>query len=77
MNKILVSSAKPETIDKKTFFVELGSAADVLAVLRSDHFVQCAIELPQEPNTFQLRFLMHVRRLLTKDVPKPARREMW
>jgi len=68
MNRILVAQSKPENLDKKTFFVEFSSAADILAILRADHFVQLQIEVPNEINNSQLRFIMQVTRLLTKEV---------
>lgn len=68
MNKILIGSNKSENIDNKTFFVQLLTANDTLAILRSDHFLHIQIELPEEINNSQIRFLMHTGRLLTSKV---------
>lgn len=45
MNRILVGEARPENIDKRTFYVELSQASDILAILKSDHFVECSINI--------------------------------
>ena len=68
MDKILISAVKPETVDKKTFFVELLTANETLSILRSNYFTQIKIGLPEEINNSQIKFLMNVGRLLTLQV---------
>lgn len=68
MNRILIGSTRPENKDSKTFFVEFEGANETLTILRSDYFLNIKIEVPEEINNSQIRFLMHIGRLLSLKV---------
>lgn len=75
MNKIVIAEAKPEDLDKKTYFIEFVQANDMLTILRSDYFENCFLYVPAGATNAKLRFLMHFSRLLSAKVPNKLLRE--
>lgn len=68
MNKIVIAEAKPEELDKKTYFVEFSQANEILTILRSDYFENCSLNVPAAVTNAKLRFLMHFSRLISAKV---------
>lgn len=68
MNRLLISDQPPQHPDPKTFPIELAQASNMLPMLRNDHFVHCEINVTGDINNAQLRFCMHLGRVLADEV---------
>lgn len=68
MNRLLISEKQPEALPESTLFVPFAQANVMLPALRSEHFVVCQIEFYTPVTKAQMKFLMHISRLLTPEV---------
>lgn len=64
MNQIYIGESEQPNNQPNTFCIKLDEADKYLQVLRSDHFAKVSISLPENINDKQLRFMMHLTRIL-------------
>lgn len=69
MNQIYIAEAEPQNNQADTFAIKLEQADKYLQILRADHFAKVTIFLPDNINDKQLRFMMHLSRILKQKVP--------
>ena len=67
MNRLKISRGA-NTDDLKVFGVDIRVAGTILPALRSDYFIECSLNIEGDIKPRELKFLMHVVRLLTEQV---------
>ena len=60
----------PQNTQADTFAIKLDQADKYLQILRADHFARVTILLPDNINDKQLRFMMHLARILRQKVTR-------
>ena len=68
MNQIYIGEPQEENTQLNTFSIAFDQADKYLQILRNDHFAKVTVSLPENLNDKQLRFMMHLSRILKAKV---------
>lgn len=68
MNQIYIGESTKFNNQANTFFIAFEQAEKYLQILRADYFNKVTVSLPNNINDKQLRFMMHLSRILKQKV---------
>lgn len=68
MNQIYIGQPQEQNTQPNTFSIAFEQADKYLQILRNDHFAKVTVSLPDNVNDKQLRFMMHLSRILKAKV---------